>query len=186
MNYMLDHSFFDNLSSLLLSINTDDYNLFLPSLIAFPMKLLGSTFTKYVLTCFLMFLVPTFFIQGLIVTKMINNDAFTKGNLFVIAFALSVCFAGNYYALFRGFIDIAFLVPMSASMYLFIDYDFSKMSIARNSAIALMLIIAWICRRYAIFFLIGYVMAMLIKAFFSTSIIQTQKIYLVSQLIFCK
>lgn len=141
MNYMFEHSFIDNITSLHLSINADDYNLFLPTLIAFSMKLCGYSFTKYVLICFVMFLIPTFFIQSLIVTKMITNNMLNKGNLFVIAFALSVCFAGNYYALFRGFIDVAFLVPISAAMYLFIDYDFSKKSITRNCAIALMLVI---------------------------------------------
>lgn len=149
------------------SINYDDYNIFLPMLIAFPFSKFGYEFTSYVTLCSVMFLIPATIIQGLTVVKMISNKKFCAGWIFVIAIVLSLCFPNNYYSAFQGFIDVAYLVPMSASMYLFVDYDFGQISLSRNIAIALTLILTWICRRYTIFFLIGYVCALLIKAGFA-------------------
>lgn len=148
------------------SINYDDYNIFLPMLIAFPFSKLGYEFTSYVKLCCVIFLIPTAVIQGLTVVKMVSNKKISAGWIFVIAVVLSLCFPNNYYSAFQGFIDVAYLVPMSASMYLFVDYDFGQISLSRNIAIALTLILTWICRRYTIFFLIGYVCALLIKAGF--------------------
>jgi hypothetical protein len=149
------------------SINYDDYNIFLPMLIAFPFSKVGYEFTSYVTLCSVMFLIPAAIIQGLTVVKMISNKKICAGWIFVIAVILSLCFPNNYYSVFQGYIDVAYLVPMSASMYLFVDYDFGQISLSRNIAIALTLILTWICRRYTIFFLIGYVCALLIKAGFA-------------------
>jgi hypothetical protein len=38
---------------------------------------------------------------------------------------MSVVFPGNYYAVFKGYIDVAFLLPVSVAMYLLVDYDFT-------------------------------------------------------------
>lgn len=160
-------SIFDIGKSLYQSINYDDYNTFLPMLIALPFSKLGYEFTSYVKLCCVMFLIPSAIIQGLTVVKMISNKKICAGWIFVIAVVLSLCFPNNLYSAFQGFIDVAYLVPMSASMYLFVDYDFGRISLSRNIAIALTLILTWICRRYTIFFLIGYVCALLIKAGFA-------------------
>ena len=164
MNYMFNNSFVDIVKSLHLSINFDDYNMFLPTIVALPMGLFGYTFSKYVLICCVMFLIPSFLIFGGIASKIIENTSLNKCKVFVVGVILAICFAGNYYAVFRGYIDVAFLLPMSAAMYLFVDYDFRRMALSRNLAIALMLVMTWICRRYTIFFIIGYVVAMLVKA----------------------
>lgn len=47
MNYMSDSSVVESVRSLLESINNDDYNIFLPSIIASPMKIVGNTFARY-------------------------------------------------------------------------------------------------------------------------------------------
>lgn len=164
MHYMFNNSFSDIVKTLHHSINYDDYNLFLPTVTAFPISIFGYTFSKYVTICCIMFLAPSFFVQGLIISKMIKNDAIPPNKVLLISVILSVCFSGNYYAVFRGYIDVAFLLPMSAAMYLFVDYDFRRISLSRNLAIALMLVMTWVSRRYTIFFLIGYVVAMTVKA----------------------
>ena len=149
------------------SINYDDYNIFLPTVIGAPLSVFGYKYTTYVIICFVMFLIPAVIVQGLLVVKMIPEGKWNKGWLYVCGVLLAVLFPNNYYAGLRGYIDIGFLVPMSASMYLFIDYDFRRVVVQRNVAISLTLILAWICRRYVIFFIIGYVVAMLIKAAFA-------------------
>lgn len=164
---LLRSSIGDVANALYHSINYDDYNTFLPMLIAFPFSVCGYEFTSYVTLCYVMFLIPAIVIQGLTAVKMALNKKECGDRIFIIIVALALCFPNNYYSVLKGYIDVAYLVPMSASLYLFVDFDFNKISFSRNIAIALNLILTWICRRYTIFFLIGYVIAMLIKAGFT-------------------
>ena len=166
MSYMENNSFIDIITSLIQSINNDDYNIFLPTIIALPLKFFGYSFPKYVFITCIMFLIPTVLIQGMIALELIQNSKIKQDKIFIITVLLAVCFSGNYYAVFRGYIDIACLLPISIVMFLFIDYDFRRISISRNIAIALMLVLVWISRRYTIYFIIGYVIALLTKALF--------------------
>ncbi len=182
MNEMKYSSCTDILKTLIQSINNDDYNIFLPTVIAFPLDKLGYTFARYVIVCCMMFLIPVFLIEGLIVQKFVKDMEGKKGGLYVISVIIAICMANNYYAVFKGYIDGAYLVPMSVVLYLFIDYDFKKKNIARNIAISLLLVMIWICRRYTVFFLIGFVIAMLIKAI--TVVIQTRNLNIIKSVVF--
>lgn len=162
-NYMMNSSFGEIVSSLFNSINYDDYNVFLPTIIALPFSIIGNSFSRYVFLVSMMFLVPTLLVQGLLATKIVRKQQNTD-KFFIIGIIIACLMPGNYYAVFRGYIDAAFLLPMSVAIYLFVDYDFRKISVSRNIAIALTLILAWISRRYTIFFIIGFVVAMLVKA----------------------
>ncbi len=164
MCYMSNHSFLDVVKTLIESINNAEYNIFLPSVISLPLSIFGYSFQKYTAICSFIFLIPTFFIQGLIVCRMIQNDVVKKSNLYVASVILAACFPASYYAVFKGYIDVGYLLPMSAVMLLFIDYDFKRTAVSRNLAIALLLVMIWICRRYTIYFIIGFVVAMMIKA----------------------
>ena len=166
MNYMSDSSVVESVRSLLESINNDDYNVFLPSIIALPMKIVGNTFARYVFLVSVMFLIPISLVQGLLATKIVSNTEKNVSVYFVLGMILSFIMPANYYALFRGYVDVAFLLPMTIVIYLFVDYDFRNISISRNVSISLLLIVTWISRRYTIFFIIGFVVAMLVKAIF--------------------
>lgn len=163
MKYMFSHTFLENTSSLYYSINNDDYNIFLPTILAFPLKVFGYTFSNYVLLCFAMFAVPTFLVQGCIAVRIVKRPRTSSATLYVIAVILAGCFAQSYYALLRGYIDIAYLLPMSVAIYILLDYDFETVSFWKNCGVVSVLILIWICRRYTIFFLIGYAVAMLLK-----------------------
>ena len=163
MKYMFSHTFLENMSSLYYSINNDDYNIFLPTILAFPLKVFGYTFSNYVLLCFVMFAVPTFLVQGYIAVRIVKRPRTSSATLYVIAVILAGCFAQNYFALLRGYIDIAYLLPMSVAIYILLDYDFGTVSFWKNCGVVSILILIWICRRYTIFFLIGYAVAMLFK-----------------------
>lgn len=163
-DYIFNHGFWENIKSLYLSINQDDYNIFLPTILALPMSVIGNSFVQYVVICCIIFLLPTYFVQGMLGTKIINNPNLKKSSAFTISFILAIFFAGNYFAAFKGFVDIAYLLPMSVVIYLLVDYDFSKVNTSKNIAIALNLILIWVCRRYTIYFLIGYIFALSIKA----------------------
>ena len=73
MKYMLWHSFGEILSTLVKSVNEDTYNLFLPTMTAFPLAAFGYTFPTYVLLYFLLFQVPSAFIMALSAVKGIKG-----------------------------------------------------------------------------------------------------------------
>lgn len=163
MNFIFNNTLSDTVHSLMDSINYYDYNNFLPTIIALPMKLFGCSFSQYVFIVHIMFLLPATFIQALSSLKLVSRNN-SGGRKFVIALALASLFPANYYAMYLGYIDVAILLPISILIYLFIDYDFCSSSAVKDIAIALMLILVWISRRYAVYFNIGYVAGLSIKA----------------------
>lgn len=164
-DFILNHSFTDSIVALYKSINYDDYNVFLPTILSIPLEIFGEDFSNYVVCVHIFFFLPTALVCGLISTKLIHKEG-SKNIVFLVTVFLVILFPSNYYATLQGYIDIAYLLPMSVALYLFIDYDFTKISITKNIAIAILLVIIWVCRRYTIYFIIGYVVALLIKALF--------------------
>ena len=163
MEYMFNHSFEDILKSLLFSINNDDYNNLLPTILALPLKMVGDSFARYAFLNVLIFLIPSILVQGLIAVKVVDNFE-RKSMVYILALIIAALMPANYYATFRGYIDVAFLLPTSIALYLFVDFDFRQIIISKNVAISLMLVLGWLCRRYVIFFIIGYVLALTVKA----------------------
>ncbi|MEE0130335.1 MAG: hypothetical protein UEL03_02940 [Clostridium sp.] len=154
------------LESLINSINNDDYNNFLPTITALPLKLVGYTFVRYVCLVDVLFIIPTAFVQGLIAIKVVKNPNLSNDTVFCLGSIISLLFSGNYYALMCGYIDVAILLPMSISVYLLLDYDFSAFNMKKNIAISTMLLMTWISRRYTIYFIVGYVVIFLVEAMF--------------------
>ena len=162
IHFMESNPVSQSLETLFQSINSDDYNLFLPTLLAFPLHLSGYTFPRYVVICCVLFLLPTLYILGLIVVKLSMRP--NKGWLYVACVFAAFCFPVNYYSVFHGYIDVGYLLPMACAAYLLVDYDFRRISPLKNVVIALLLVLIWICRRYTVYFIIGYVVVMLVKA----------------------
>lgn len=150
--------------TLMSSINNDDYNVFLPTIVALPMKLLGYSYLRYVFINHVMFLLPAVFVQALCVEKLMQRNAAASRPVFEMALCMAVLFPANYVAMYRGYIDVAILLPISILLYLLIDLDFKRVSISRGIALALEFILLWISRRYSIYFIIGFVAALIVKA----------------------
>lgn len=160
--FQFSHNLLETLIELFASINRDDYNYLLPAVIALPMKVSGYSFSTYVLINHVMFLIPAVLVQALCAVKLVGGNG-KKGWIFVIAVVLGTLFPPNYYAMYLGYIDAAILLPISAAIYLLTDFDFQKPEASKDAALALTLVIAWLCRRYVIFFIIGYVAALAAK-----------------------
>lgn len=160
--YMSEHNMIDVIKSLILSINFEDYNQFIPTIMALPLKMTGTSYPAYTFVTQLLFLFPSVFVMALATLKL--ADTRNKSKLFTFSVFIALILPMNYYTLLRGYIDVAALMPFSILIYLFIDYDFNKTSFKKNSAIGLMFLIAWVTRRYLIYFIIGYVIALMIKA----------------------
>lgn len=162
--YIFSHNVIDFFKSLWESINFSEYNCFLPTIIAAPLKLIGYEFLDYVVINHLLFLIPSIIVFALASVKLCVNSCINKSKILLISMTLSIFFPANYYAMHKGYIDVAILLPISILIYLLVDYDFSKSGISRDIAIAIMFIFAWISRRYVIYFILGYLSGLLIKA----------------------
>lgn len=173
MNTVFRESIVTILKSLWHSINTQDYNSFAPTVVALPMKILGYTFPRYVAINHLMFLLPALIIQALTAIKLFKDRNCNSGKVFSLALILSTVFSANYYSMYRGYIDIAILVPIAVLIYLLVDYDFQNVMFAKNIFIGLMFVVLWITRRFAVYFIIGYIFALLVKMAFQ--LVNSQK-----------
>lgn len=148
------------------SVLYDDYNLLLPLLIALPMKILGYTFVRYTVINYLFFLLPTWFVLLCIVKKIAQNSGLIQAkNTFLLTISTLLflfTFSGFYIAIFRGYIDIACLLPASVAILLFIDYDpcmFHKSNVVRDVLVSLNLLLSFLFRRYFAYFVVGYMTA---------------------------
>lgn len=101
MEYMFNHSFEDILKSLLFSINNDDYNNLLPTILALPLKMVGDSFARYAFLNVLIFLIPSILVQGLIAVKVVDNFE-RKSMVYILALIIAALMPANYYATFRG------------------------------------------------------------------------------------
>lgn len=164
MEYLFSHNYLDSMVSFFVSVNQDDYNCFLPSVIAPALKIFGYEFPTYVLINHVLFLLPAVLVQALCVGKLAVGSGRKQGGIFVIALAAGMMFPANYYAMYLGYIDVGILLPISAAMYLLIGFDFEKIDVSRDASLGLVLVTVWICRRYAAFFIIGFVAALVVRA----------------------
>lgn len=151
------------------TILNSDYNYILPLLVAIPLRIFGYTFSRYVLLNFLLFLVPTWAVIVTIVWKMLLYDqpklCAGKKQYLVFGFTLFMVAAFNpfYYAMLRGYIDVACLIPSSLAVLLFMDYDaltFNKRQVIRDILISACLLTAFLFRRFFAFFVVGYSVAL--------------------------
>ena len=164
VRFIAENPLSEVLGTLYRSINDVSYNLFLPTLLALPLSVFGCAFPRYVNACCVLFLLPALLVQGMIVVKQAGDDAPNRGGLYVAAVIAAMLLPANYCAVFHGYLDVAFLLPVSCAVYLLADLDFRRVSPARDVMIALLLVLIWICRRYTIFLIIGYVAALAVKA----------------------
>lgn len=164
VRFIGENSLSEVMKTLYQSINDKSYNLFLPTLLALPLKAYGYTFPRYVDTCCVLFLLPALLVQGMTVMKLAGEGKVVRGGLYVAAVILAMLLPNNYYAVFHGYLDVGFLLPVSCACYLLVDYDFRRVSPSKNVIVALLLALIWICRRYTVFLIIGYVAALAVKA----------------------
>ena len=139
------------------SIFFSDYNQILPTLVAFPLKLFGYTFTRYVLVNYALFLVPSIFILLTIIKTQVGE----KYKFFLIFAAFVFC--PFYLAMLKGYIDIACLIPASIALLLLKDYDalsFTREQIKRDIYISGMLLCTLLFRRYFVFYVEGFMTAL--------------------------
>lgn len=160
------------LHTLMVSINQDDYNFFLPVLISLPMKLLGSRFISYVLIVTALFACPAIFCIALGARRYATaNGAKTVPLwLYIAAVALLPAILAP---VLDGFTDVAGLLTLSLLIGLALQFNWGKYDPKRCLLIALFLVLTLIQRRYFAFAVVGYILGLCVH--FLVSLLLAEK-----------
>lgn len=144
------------INNLYVSINESDYNLILPTLISLPLKIFGYTFKRYILVNYIMFLVPTWIVFTAILLKC--NKNISEKNIYLIFFVIAT-YSVLFFAMLRGSIDIAVILPVTLSILLFQDYnplEINRGQIGKSILISILLLTTFLFRRYFAYYVVGY------------------------------
>lgn len=163
------------LKQLAASIAQSDYNCLLPTIAALPLKLtdavLGGSYRQYVITNHIVFMIPAILGQALCIEKLCSRlfPQEAKGpRLFAAGALIAALLPASYYALLHGYMDAGILLPMSAAVFLLLDYDltapFTRKSQWRDLLFSFTLLLAWLSRRYAAYFIVGIAVSMFFLA----------------------
>lgn len=150
---------FQTLHDLYSTINASEYNNIIPSLLALPMKIVGESFISYVTLIMFMFILPMSLVISFSIHKIL-----VKANLKTISLpvtllvTLSVPFL--FTPLFFGYLDATCLLAASVLWLILIDYDWKKFDYKKALAMALMLLIVVLQRRYFAFYAVSYIVAL--------------------------
>ncbi len=156
----------ESLHALRSSINQGDYNDYLATLLALPFRFLGPSYAGFAACVWLTFLLPACFLSALSLTAVTLSRDDQAAGLFIFYLAASLMMPAAYIVLLQGYSDPGFLPPMAALVFLLLTTDFSngKENLLRDVSLASLMVISWIARRHVIFFIIGFVAAMVLKA----------------------
>lgn len=153
-----------------------DYNYLATIPVILPMKLIGSSFRKYVLINTVVYLIPAIFIIFTCCIKLLEksralDSGMSASDIYLSDAALPACMIlvltvnVLYFALLVGYIDIAALVPAGLSVLLLCDYAPEKLDrwqVIRDILISLNLLTTFLFRRYFAYFVFGYAAALFI------------------------
>ncbi len=147
------------------SINEEDYNRFMPILIALPLKLLGNSFARYVVINQVFYMCPALFMISLLAYKILRKFQIVRTRFWnVLLFVAATPII--YYVLLDGFMDPPVLLLISGVLMLSLDFDFRRMDISRCVLIAIGLLLLVLFRRHFAYWVVGYVFSILFVAIY--------------------
>ncbi len=138
------------------SINTSDYNRLLCLLTALPIHLLGKTFTRYVVICYGMFLLPAQLVFSLTLYKYGERFDFLRLPLPVL-FGGVLLFPTFFNATLQGYIDSGCLLPIALAVFILADFDFGKCRVGKSLCLSGLILLILLYRRYFAFWVVGLV-----------------------------
>jgi len=159
-SYTVSNEMFNNpircLESIYDSINTSDYNRLLCLLTALPIRLIGKTFTRYVVICYGMFLLPAQFVFSLTLYKYGERFGFLRLPLPVL-FGGVLLFPTFFNATLQGYIDSGCLLAISLAVFILADFDLGKCCVWRSLCLSGLILLIVLYRRYFAFWAVGLV-----------------------------
>ena len=165
MNGLFEHPY-ETWKHICHSIAHDDYNLFLPLLLALPLKLFGYTFQHYVLVVVTFFLLPAAYVLSSVAWKLLPQGERRPQTYLAILF-LAFTFPALYGATLYGYAGAGGLIPASLVVLMAVDCDilaWNRQQRRRDICIALLLVCTFLMRRYFAYFMVGYVAALVASA----------------------
>ena len=149
---------------LLLSIDIDEYNRFIPALMALPMQAMGESYISYILVIYGLFAFPAIVVIALSVKKYIMQLNITPQSFVGIVFLCGImpCIL---IPVLNGYVDAAGLLTASTLIFIAIDFDWTHFSFLRNTVIGVLLLVTLFERRYFAFFVVGYIIGLCFHAF---------------------
>lgn len=142
------------IKEVLYSINFEEYNLLLCTLMALPLKLLGNSYLAFVFLNVVMFYIPnallTTFVFDLILQRYgCYRVKFVWSFLFVLLFPMALR------PVLKGFIDIAAMLPLTLAYLLVIDRNADKADIPKDLLLGICLLWLLLSRRYFGYAIVG-------------------------------
>ena len=116
------------------------------------------------------FLIPTFIVIITCINKifMLLDESLLHSTKSIVLSSLVCLLPTLYFAMFRGYIDVAILLPISLIILLTIDItltQYQKGSFSKDIVLGILLVIVVLFRRYSAFFVVGYVGSLGVIAF---------------------
>lgn len=155
----------NTLKSIYESINDSDYNRFMSILIAFPLKIFGNSFARYVVINMVFYMCPTLFLVSLLAYKILR--IYLKNTVKFWNIVLFMSFTPILYCvLLDGFMDIIVLLIIAALLMLEINFDFSRIDIVACIQIVIGSLLIVFFRRYFAYWVVGYIFSLLFIAMY--------------------
>lgn len=166
----LFHSPFQAIRDLYASILNNDYNYLLPTLVAVPLKIFGYSHSVYICINAALWLVPSMLVTLTIcmrITEIMNLQG--SHALPIVSMCLIALFPSLYYALLFSYSDVGVLLPQSISLLMLIQWKpgvWNKSQLKYAVLLSCLLMTIVLFRRHFAFFVIGFGVAMIIKAIY--------------------
>lgn len=153
-NFFLDS--YNTLKSVFVSINNDEYNTLIPSMIALPLKIFGKDFPMYAIIIFNMFIGPTFVALYIVISKIIEDKKICT--IAMIGIMLCVAF---YSPVIMGYLDAFSLLNLALAYVILQDDILDAFSLRKCVLLGIALVLAMMGRRYFAYGVCGIVVAVI-------------------------
>ncbi|UDN61182.1 hypothetical protein [Clostridioides sp. ES-W-0016-02] len=143
-----------------------EHNVFMPTMIAIPLKILGGSYMSYVLILEVIFIIPTCITYALIMKKIIIKMNYKNVN-FSILFLFFLILPSLYYPTLSGYIDIVCVFIVSLCILLTMEIDFLKFEKRKCLALSGLLLVLVLMRRAYGYWIVGYAISLFVYMIFN-------------------
>lgn len=155
-NNLISTDFIAGLKQIYASILRDDYSVFPSVFLSLPLKILGTSYTSYVLSIYTCFLYPFSIIVCLLCIKISQalelNTRLNNFLIFLIAFSFPIAIA----PMLGGYLDSIGLIFVSLSLIILFNSQFERLNLKSAFLIALALVVLTFTRRWYGFWIVSF------------------------------
>lgn len=153
----------NNLAVTVQRIGLDDYNPIIQLLNSITLAILGKSYAAFILTCIWMFIFPATLIITQLIKKLLGRIKQAPRLSPDMIVAVIISSAAIVQAAFVGFYDSAVLIPAAALIYVLFTTNLTKYKPVRCILLSILFLMILLMRRYFGFFIVGVVVALVVK-----------------------